>query len=137
MMRVVSLFLLRLRVILARPLLSVPGMTPHPEDRHHAETADIEVQRPDLIAIRGILLPTAWDPRGRVAAVSLWGYHEDEYLIDGGEDRAALVGFMRREVEVVGVVRDSEGKKVITVKSVQTCPGPREPEEDKTAARIV
>ncbi len=115
--------------VLARPLLDPEAMAPYRDNRHPAEfAADAEELPPVLMTIRGIVLPTDWDVTGKVAAWSLSGYNEDDYLIVGGEERGALATLMRQEVEVVGIVTEAEGKKLIFVKSVLPCsgrPGPK------------
>lgn len=117
--------------MLARPLLSIDGMTPDHDDRHCAEWADeAEKLRPDLITIRGIVVPTDWDRKGNVAAMAVSTYNEDEYLIEGDEKGSALEAFMRQEVEVVGIVSEAEGRQIITVKGMQPCSGRHAPEKN-------
>ncbi len=112
-------------------MLSIDGMIPDLDDRHCAECMDEpEKLRPNLITIRGIVVPIDWDPKGNVAAMAVSTYNEDEYLIEGDENGAALEAFMRQEVEVVGIVSEAEGRQIITVKGMQSRSGHHAPEKN-------
>jgi hypothetical protein len=118
-------------VVLARPLLSIDIMSPDSDDRQPAEcSADAEDLRPDLVTIRGIVLPIDWDRKGNVAAMAVSTYDEDEYLVEKDENGAALEAFMRKEVEVVGIVREAGGRQIITVKGMQPRSGHHAPEKN-------
>jgi hypothetical protein len=107
-------------------------MLPDPDHRQPAKGApDAENLRPDLITIKGIVLPIDWDRKGNVAAMALSTYDEDEYLIEKDENGAALEAFMREEVEVVGIVREAGGRQIITVKGVQRRSGYHAREENR------
>jgi hypothetical protein len=112
-------------------LLSIDIMSPDSDDRQPAEcSADAEDLRPGLVTIRGIVLPIDWDRKGNVAAMAVSTYDEDEYLVEKDENGAALEAFMRKEVEVVGIVREAGGRQIITVKGMQPRSGHHAPEKN-------
>ena len=60
-------------------------------------------------------MPVNWDGVGKVVAVALSTNTEDEYLIDENFKGRELLHFIQKDVEVSGVVREDEYKKIITV----------------------
>jgi hypothetical protein len=111
-------------------IASLNAMLSDSDDRHPAEyPADAENLRPHLITIRGIVLPIDWDRKGNVAAMAVSTYDEDEYLVEKDQNGAALEAFMRKEVEVVGFVREAEGRQIITVKGMQPHSGHHVPDK--------
>lgn len=61
-------------------------------------------------------MPVNWDGAGKVVAVALLANtDEDEYLIDENFKGRELLHFIQEDVEVSGVVREDEDKKIITV----------------------
>jgi hypothetical protein len=68
-----------------------------------------------LITIKGIVIPADWDEKGRVVAIAISTTNEDEYLIDENYTGKKLLHFIQEDVEVSGVVREDEDKKIITV----------------------
>jgi hypothetical protein len=114
-----------------RPLLSIETMSPGSDHRQPVPcAADAGNLRSDLITFRGIVVPIEWDQKGNVAAMALSTYDEDEYLIEKDENGAALEAFMRKEVEVVGIVREAGGRQIITVKGMQPRSGHHAPEKN-------
>ncbi len=67
-----------------------------------------------LITIRGIVIPVAWDEKGKVVAAALSTHTEDEYLIDPDYKGKELLHHIQEEVEVSGVVRE-EDKKILNI----------------------
>lgn len=65
-----------------------------------------------LVTIRGIVIPADWDEKGKVVAVAVSTYDEDEYLIENHEKEKGLKAVIWEEVEVRGIVKE-EGKKLI------------------------
>ena len=121
---------------MVQPLLSVNSMSPGPDHRQPVTcAANAENLRSDLITVRGIVVPIDWDKKGNVAALALSTYDEDEYLIEKDESGAALEAFLRQEVEVVGTVREAEGRQVITVKRLQSRSWHDGPEKNENAGR--
>lgn len=68
-----------------------------------------------VITIRGIVLPVDWDEKGKVIAAALSTHKEEEYLIDHDYKGRKLMDCIQHEVEVSGVVRRTNNKKIITV----------------------
>jgi len=57
-----------------------------------------------------------WDEKGSVVALAISTPNEDEYLIDKDHFKGKeLLHLIQEEVEVSGVVREDEDKKIITV----------------------
>ena len=65
--------------------------------------------------IQGLIIPVAWDEKGNVLAVAISTFDEDEYLIDRDEKGEQLLGLLREEVKVSGVVGLKDGVKTIKV----------------------
>jgi hypothetical protein len=59
--------------------------------------------------IIGVVVPTAWDDVGKVTAVGISAIDEVEYLLAEGPQSCDLLGLVRREVEVTGVVTEHAG----------------------------
>ncbi len=64
---------------------------------------------PRIKNIVGVVIPTAWDAEGRVTAVGISATDEIEYLLAESPRSSELLGLVRREVEVTGVVSEHEG----------------------------
>jgi hypothetical protein len=113
---------------LVRTLLSTHAMSHHSDhSRGGAYAAGASELPSDPITIRGIVLPIDWDHKGNVAAMAVSTYDEDEYLVEKDEKGVALEAFIRKEVEVVGVVREADGRQIITVIGMQPRPKFRAP----------
>jgi len=69
-----------------------------------------------LMKIKGLVIPMDWDEKGKVVAVAVSTYNEDEYHIDKNYKGEELLDLLQEEVEVSGVVREKEDKKKMTVK---------------------
>ena len=68
--------------------------------------------------IRGIVIPVDWDKQGNALAVAISGSDDEEYVIEKNEQGRELLGLIRQEIEVSGVVRKAiKGRKTIVVKS--------------------
>ena len=71
-----------------------------------------------LTTVRGIVIPVEWDGEGNALAVAILSPDEQEYVIEQDKKGKELIGLIRQEVEVSGVVRKViKGSKTITVKS--------------------
>lgn len=65
---------------------------------------------------RGILIPLNWDNGGEIIAIALSTVDEEEYMIDDNAKGREMLEFIRKEVEVSGVIREEkDGKKIIVV----------------------
>jgi len=72
----------------------------------------------ELTPVRGILIAVDWDENGNTLATAVFDRNEEDYLVHLDAKGKELLGLIRREVEVIGVVREtSKGRKTITVKS--------------------
>ena len=70
--------------------------------------------------IRGILIPVEWDEKGNITRAAVMTADEGEYLVEENEQSKHLFALMRQEVEVIGIVREETGQKVITVENCKT-----------------
>jgi len=68
-----------------------------------------------LNKIQGLIIPVAWDEEGNSLSVAVATFDEDEYLVHKDEKGDHLLGLLRREVEVTGVVGIKDGIKTIKV----------------------
>ena len=69
-----------------------------------------------FVKIKGLVTPAGWDERGNVIALAISAFNEDEYLIEKNRKGDQLYTFIRKEVEVRGIVDESGGKKRIKIK---------------------
>ena len=78
---------------------------------------NLRMKRTDrvLSILSGIIVPIEWDDKGRIIAIALSTYDEEEYLISNNEKFDELIGFLRQEVEVTGKVSLSNKKKSLFV----------------------
>ncbi len=63
----------------------------------------------DLVTVRGIVVPAAWNENGDVTAVAISAIGEEEYLVDGSEKQDELWNLIQEEIEVTGVVTEKAG----------------------------
>ncbi len=70
----------------------------------------------NLIKIKGIIIPVNWDEKGNVIAVAISTFDEDEYLVDKQGKGQKMLELLQEQVEIRGVLRNEDGKKIITVK---------------------
>jgi len=74
------------------------------------------VDKPTMV--RGIVIPVDWDKEGNALAVAISSPDEQEYLIEQDEKGKELIGLIRQEIEVSGMVRKAnKDRKTIAVKS--------------------
>ena len=69
-----------------------------------------------MICIEGIILPASWDNKGNVVELAIATRDEAEYLITDKDQVARLKPLLRQEVEIKGILRTQEGKRIIRVK---------------------
>jgi hypothetical protein len=70
----------------------------------------------ELFSIRGLIVPVDWDAMGRVTAVAISTFDEEEYLVSGKGKGNELLTFLRKVVEVEGIPSLVEDERMITVK---------------------
>jgi hypothetical protein len=69
------------------------------------------------VRLRGIIVPAGWDETGRVTVTALSTYDEQIYRLDAGIFGEDLIGFLRKDVEVLGEFVGEGNDKVFAVKS--------------------
>jgi hypothetical protein len=67
------------------------------------------------LTIQGLIVPVAWDEEGNPLSVAVATFDENEYIVHRDEKGKHLLGLLRREVEVTGVVGIKDGIKTIKV----------------------
>lgn len=70
-----------------------------------------------LIKLRGLVTPAGWDEEGKVIALAISTFDEDEYFVKKNQAEARLYPFLRKEIEVTGVMLEADGKKWIEVRN--------------------
>lgn len=80
-----------------------------------------------LSTLRGVIIPVDWDESDNAISVAISGNDEKEYHVSKDEMGKQLLALIQQEVEVSGVVREKEDKRLITVReySLITDAGPR------------
>jgi hypothetical protein len=69
-----------------------------------------------MTVVTGVVIPTDWDDKGNVVGIAISSHDETEYFVDKKGKGPDLLPLIRKEVEVRGVVREEENRKVITVR---------------------
>jgi hypothetical protein len=69
-----------------------------------------------MTMIRGVIIPMDWDEHGNVVRIAISSNDENEYLVEKGGKGSELLAFIRKEVEVGGVIKEEDHRKVIMVK---------------------
>jgi hypothetical protein len=69
-----------------------------------------------MTMIRGVIIPMDWDEHGNVVRIAISSHDEKEYLVEKGGKGSELLAFIRKEVDVGGVVKEVDHRKVIRVK---------------------
>ena len=98
-------------------------METHPGDKITLEGGDEKREAGNnLVTIRGIVIPADWDEKGKVVAVAVSTYDEDEYFIENHEKEKELKAVIREEVEVSGIVREEKKKLIMKIKDYRLKP---------------
>lgn len=71
-----------------------------------------------LTTIKGIVLPVNWDENGKVINVAIFTHDEDEFLVNSDMKGKKLLTQIHKELEVSGIVKAGETKKIIIVKEI-------------------
>jgi hypothetical protein len=69
-----------------------------------------------MTVVTGVVIPTDWDDEGNVIGIAISSHDETEYFVDKKGKGPDLLPLIRKEVEVSGVVREEENRKVIIVR---------------------
>jgi hypothetical protein len=75
-----------------------------------------------LTTIRGLVIPVEWDEDGNIRNLAISTYDEDEYWIEMDQRIKQLMSIVRKKVEVTGLVGETDGRKIIIVKRIDTNP---------------
>ena len=78
--------------------------------------------------VKGVVVPTDWDEHGNVVALAISSNDEKEYMVDKKGKGKELLGLIRKEVEVRGVISEEDDREVIRVSRYTLVERP-EPEE--------
>jgi hypothetical protein len=70
-----------------------------------------------MICIKGIVIPAAWDQEGNIISLAIATNDEQEYLIDNRQRITNLISLLRQEVEVEGIIEQTEKNKIIRLAS--------------------
>ena len=68
-----------------------------------------------MISVVGIIIPASWDNKGNVVDLAIATRNEEEYLITDKDQVARLKPLLRQEVEITGILKTQEGKRIIRV----------------------
>ena len=66
------------------------------------------------VTLRGLVIPADWDNTGRVVAVLIATGDENRYFVQQNEIAKQLLGLLRQEVVITGMVREVDGKRFLT-----------------------
>lgn len=69
--------------------------------------------------IKGIILPAGWDKRGKVQLLAVATQQEEEFLVEDIRQIKKLKPFLRREVEILGILGAKNNKKIIDVRKIK------------------
>lgn len=75
-----------------------------------------------LITLRGLVIPVEWDEDGNIRNLAISTYDEDEYWIEMDHVINRMISILRKEVEVTGLIDETDGRKKIIVKSINSNP---------------
>jgi hypothetical protein len=71
-----------------------------------------------MIRIKGIVIPIDWDSKGTILHVAIATPDEEEYTVENGSLTSELIGHIRKKVEVSGIVKVMDQKKIIQLKQI-------------------
>ena len=67
------------------------------------------------ITAKGILLPSEWDDKGSILALTFFTHDEDEYLVKGKGMMPELMAVLRQELVIEGYLKWEEGQKMLQI----------------------
>jgi len=80
-----------------------------------------EINNP-FTKIKGLVIPVEWDGDGNILNLAISTYDEDEYWIEMDKKIMRIMSILRKEVEVSGLVAETDGRKKIIVKRINPNP---------------
>ena len=75
----------------------------------------VKKSRSKTTVVKGVVVPTDWDEHGNVVALAISSNDEKEYIVDNKGKGKELLGLIRKEVEVRGVITEEDQRKIIRV----------------------
>ena len=72
----------------------------------------------NLITIRGVVIPAAWDDKGEVIRINIATFDEEEYFVEENETAKDLYQRLGQGVEVTGIVKKVNRKRIMKVVSL-------------------
>jgi hypothetical protein len=75
----------------------------------------VKKPRKKATVVKGVVVPTDWDEQGNVVALAISSNDEKEYVVDKKGKGKDLLGLIRKEVEVTGVISEEDDRAVIRV----------------------
>jgi len=86
-----------------------------PERGGERDGAGVKKPRSKTTVVKGVVIPTDWDEHGNVVALAISSNDEKEYIVDNKGKGKELLGLIRKEVEVRGVITEEDQRKIIRV----------------------
>jgi hypothetical protein len=99
-----------------------------PERGGERDGTGVKKPRSKMTVVKGVVIPTDWDEHGNVVALAISSNDEKEYIVDNKGKGKELLGLIRKEVEVRGVITEEDQRKIIKVRKY-TLAEHSEPEE--------
>jgi hypothetical protein len=78
-------------------------------------------KNPQLVTIKGIVIPVDWDQKGNPLSVAIATHKEEEYLICNDSQGKSLLDLVTKEVEVTGSLIEIAGINIVKVKDIAKC----------------
>lgn len=86
-----------------------------PEWGGERDGTGVKKSRSKTTVVKGVVVPTDWDEHGNVVALAISSNDEKEYIVDNKGKGKELLGLIRKEVEVRGVITEEDQRKIIRV----------------------
>lgn len=86
--------------------------------KYFIKTLNIHSYTMAATIIKGIILPAGWDKKGKVQRLAVATQQEEEFLVEDIRQIKKLKPFLRREVEILGILGVNNNKKIIDVRKV-------------------
>jgi len=77
------------------------------------------MEKTETITIRGILIPSAWNEKGDIVAVTIATYKEEKYLVSDKAMVQRLLSFLRKRVVVNGIVNRQDTNRITDIKDIK------------------
>jgi len=77
------------------------------------------MEKTETITIRGILIPSAWNEKGDIVAVTIATYKEEKYLVSDKAMVQRLLSLLRKRVVVNGIVNRQDTNRITDIKDIK------------------